>query len=558
MIQKLHVKNFAIIDDITLEFNNGMTVLTGQTGAGKSLIIDSISLLLGKRSDTDMIRYGEDKAIIEGYFDPNKEINSFLSNNSISLSDTLYIYRDITKNKSNVKINGQAVSIQTLKALGNILGDVHVQNDTFRLFTKENYISLIDPIDNDEFTKVYNSYQLNYHKYLESYKKYESILKNANTEKDKLEFYEFAYKEISENNFYENEDEILLEKSSMLKNFDKIFQSLKSAITSLENEYFSLDNIYDSASSLKLISKYAKEYDELYNTINDSYYNLNDALSELKKIINTMDYSEEELNNINARIVLIDNLKLKYHLDLNGLINYQNELKLKLEMANNYDEVLKNSQDALNSDFNNLVLSAKELTNFRKNRSKIISKSIEDLCKDLELPHTKFSIEFNNIKPTNPFNKEQFKENGIDDVEFMISTNLGEPVKPLSKVASGGEMSRIMLAFKAYFANETKMSFIVFDEIDTGVSGSVAQEIAKKMKQISTSCQVLAITHLPQVAASADNQMLIYKEEADGRTFAHVKNMTFDERVMQIAKMISGQKISSYAISQAEDLLNYK
>ncbi len=213
MILKLHVKNFAIIDDITLEFNNGMTVLTGQTGAGKSLIIDSISLLLGKRSDTDMIRYGEEKAIIEGYFDLNKEIKAFLANNDIEDNEVLHIYRDISKNKSTVKINGQNVSIQLLKSLGNILGDVHVQNDTFRLFTKENYISLIDPIDNDDYTKIYNNYQLNYYKYLDSYKKYDSILKTSKTAQGKLEYYEFAYKEISENDFHENEDNELIEKA---------------------------------------------------------------------------------------------------------------------------------------------------------------------------------------------------------------------------------------------------------------------------------------------------------------------------------------------------------
>ncbi len=556
MIKKLHVKNFAIIEDITLEFNKGLTVLTGQTGAGKSLIIDSISLLLGKRSDTDMIRYGEDKAIIEGYFDSTSEIETFLSVNDLPLEKELYIYRDITKNKSNVKINGQNVSIQILKSLGNILGDVHIQNDTFRLFTKEKYVSLIDPIDNDEFEKIFNKYQMDFHKYQDAYNKYITILNNSKTEQDKLEYYSFAYNEISEHNFHENEDKELIEKAAKLKNFDKIFQAIKSAINSLENEYFSLDNIYDSASEIKQIAKFDKEYEDIYNRINDSYYNLNDSLSDLKKNINSMDYSEDELNEINSRIVLIDNLKLKYHLDLNGLIKYQNELKLKLDMANNYDEVLKESYDELNSKFKALIKSANDLTLYRMNRSNLISKSIEALCQDLELPHTRFKIEFAKNIPSDPLNKDIFKDDGIDDVEFMISTNLGEPLKPLSKVASGGEMSRIMLAFKAFFVSESKLSFIVFDEIDTGVSGSVALEIAKKMKQISSSCQVLAITHLPQVAASADNQLLIYKEELDGRTFANVKLMSKEERILQIARMISGQKISTYAISQAEDLLN--
>lgn len=555
MLKKLHVKNFAIIDDISLDFESGFTVLTGQTGAGKSLIIDSIGLLIGDRADSGQIRYGETKALIEGTFDGNELINNYLSNIGISINEDVFIQREISKTKSSAKINGINVNIQLLKGLGILLADIHTQNDTLRLFNKENYLNLIDPDNDEKFNNLFSDYALKYNNYLTILQEYNDILKSRDRDKSQLEYYEFIYKEISSLDLHENEDKELEEKISKLKNFDKIYESLKEAINLLDNEYFNLDNIYNALENVNNIKEYDKHYEETSLKLNDAYYNLDDALNDLKSYIKHLDYNQDELNEAQERLQIINNLMLKYHKNLSELINYTNDLKLKIDLVTNYDGVLKEKYSNLTKEYDSLVLASKRLSEYRQRRASIISQNIEQMLKELEIQHAKFEIEFMKKDFNDPLTSSNFTSQGIDEIDFLISTNLGEPLQILSKVASGGEMSRIMLAFKAYFAHESKLSLMIFDEIDTGVSGSVAFEIANKIKQISNECQVLAITHLPQVAAAADHQLYIYKEEIDGRTLTRVNKMTKNERVLQIAKMISGEKVTPYALEQAKDLL---
>lgn len=555
MLKQLHVKNFAIIDDISLNLEKGFTVLTGQTGAGKSLIIDSIGLLIGDRADSSQIRYGESKALIEGLFDSNDAINEYLTNHGFKDADTVLIQREITKTKSSAKINGTSVNMQILKGLGALLADIHTQNDTIRLINKDNYLNLIDPENDEIFNNLLGDYLLKYNNYLSLLDEYKMILKSKEQENSQLEYYEFIYKEISSLNLEPNEDTELEEKIAKLKNFDKIFEALKDSINCLDNEYFSLDNIYKALENINGIKEFDKNYDETASKISEGYYNLEDALSDLKNYIKGLDYDQDELNNAQERLQHIDNLKLKYHHDLAGLIKYAADLKLKIDLVTNYDGLLKEKYDNLKKSYELLIESGKKLSSYRKERAKQISQSIELMLKELEINHAKFEISFDAKSFSDPLSSDGFTSSGIDDIDFLISTNLGEPLQSLAKVASGGEMSRIMLAFKAYFAHESKFSLMIFDEIDTGVSGSVAFEIANKIKQISKECQVIAITHLPQVAAAADNQLYIYKEELDGRTLTRVNKMNKDERILQIAKMISGEKVSPYALEQAKDLL---
>lgn len=555
MLKRLHVNNFAIIDDITLDFEKGFSVLTGQTGAGKSLIIDSIGLLIGDRAESSQIRYGETKALIEGYFDSNEKINDFLSTLGLPIKEDLLIQREITKTKSLAKINGVSVNLQMLKTLGTNIADIHTQHDTLRLINKDNYLNLIDPDNDNIFDNIFNDYVLKYNKYLSVLKEYDTILKSSSQEKNQLEYYEFIYNEIDSLDLKKDEDIQLEETISKLKNFDKIFESLKQAISLLDNEYFSIDNIYDAFKSIETIDKYDENYKKTASKLEEGYYNIEDSLRDLKDYIKNLDYDQELLNNAQERLQTIDNLKLKYHKDLSGLISYKDELKLKIDLVTNYDGVLKEKLEQVTNSYNDLVTCSKKLTAYRVDRTKTISKNIELMLKDLEINHARFEVKFEEIQYLDPLNKEVFTPNGADIIDFLISTNLGEPLMPLSKVASGGEMSRIMLAFKAYFAHETNLSLMIFDEIDTGVSGSVAFEIANKIKQISKGCQVLAITHLPQVASCADNQLYIYKEEQNGRTYTRINKMSEEERIVQIAKMISGEKVSPYALEQAKDLL---
>lgn len=556
MLKRLRVQNFAIIEDVTIDFKEGMTVLTGQTGAGKSLIIDSISLLLGDRSDTDMIRYGCQKATIEGEFTYNNHnIDTFLENNNLPILNTLLLTREISKSKSVAKINGNTVPLLLLKNLAPLIGDIHVQHDTYRLFNKDTYLSFIDPKNDPKFDKIYNDYQITLQGYLNSYKEYEKILLSSKESANKLDYLEFTYKEINSLNLTKDEDIKLEEMISKLSNFDKINNALREGINNLSNEYFSLDNIYIAYDAMKRIKDYDPLYDETARTIEESYYNLLDCLSNMKSYLSGLDFDEIELDEMNSRLNSIENLKHKYKKSLNELIEYQEEIKLELELINNYDEVLLEYERKLSNKYDILVKAATSLSEFRKKRSSFISQELVSLCKELELPHSRFEIKFDDVEYTDFKNKSIFNENGVDSCEFLISTNLGEPLKPLSKTASGGELSRIMLAFKTFFSKESKISLLVFDEIDSGVSGFVASEIAKKMKEISKNTQVLAITHLPQVAANADNQVYIYKEEKDGRTYTYIEELSFEDRIVHIAKMLSGEKVSRYALDAAKDLL---
>ena len=557
MLIKLEVKNFAIIEDISINFKNGMTVLTGQTGAGKSLLIDSISLLLGSRADTDMIRFGAKEAYVKAIFDYNNlHMDELLDNFGIKKEKDITIERTISKTKSLIKINNCNVNLQQLNQITLNLADLHSQTDTFRLFNKDNYISFIDLANDQKLNDLINDYVSEHVNYLSQYKLLSEILKKSKESQDNLEYLEHAYKEISAYNLYEGLDLEIEEKINKMKNFDKIFSNLKEAYDKLENEYFNLDNIYDAYSNLNNVKDYDKSYEETSQKLETSYDLANEALETIKASLSNLDFNPEELDNLNSLSNEIENLELKYHRSFNELISYQNELKLEIDLSKNYDEVIKKEESKLKKLFDSTVKKALMIREYRQKEALKIQKEIIKECEDLELNHTQFEIKFNELDLSDYHNKDIFLENGVDTIDFLISLNLGEPLLPLIKVASGGEMSRIMLAFKTYFAKRSKLSLMVFDEIDTGVSGSVASEIANKMYEITKYSQVLCISHLAQVASKADNQLFVYKEEIDGRTITKIKELTLEERIIEIAKMISGDKISEFAYNAAKEMLN--
>ncbi|MGM9972142.1 MAG: DNA repair protein RecN [Anaeroplasmataceae bacterium] len=557
MLKCISVKNFAIIEDLTVDFLSGMTVLTGQTGAGKSLIIDSISLLIGARADALMIRYGCDKAYIEGTFIyDNPKINPILTNHNIPILDDITIYREISINGKNViKINNVSVTLVILNEVARYLADIHVQHDTFRLINPDTYLSFIDNPEDSLFNDLLNKYTISLDKYTKELKNYKDILNKRDSSIERIDFITYQYKELKALELYEGIDKELEEGISKLSNYDKIFKSLNEAYENLENEYFSLDNIYNASKSLDKIKEYDKEYLENSDKLNDAYYMLDDVKSSIYKAINNLDFDASELDLMQERLNEIEKIKNKYKMSVSELIDYLNKIELELDLANNYDEVLNTSYKKVESSFNDLKLISSKLTNYRKKESKLISEAIIKECKDLDLYDTMFEITFNDPVLDNPLDSTKFMDNGVDEVSFMISLNKGEPLKPLNKVASGGELSRIMLAFKSYFIQKSKLSLMVFDEIDSGVSGDAALKIAKKIKNISKVTQVLCITHLPSVAAIADNHLWIYKEEKEGRTVTNLKKLDYEERVSHIATMIGGSILSKYSLEAARDML---
>lgn len=558
MLKKLSVKNFAIIEDLTVSFKDKMTVLTGQTGAGKSLIIDSISLLMGSRADSDMIRYGCEKAFILGEFITNNpKLNNLLEDNNINVLDTLTIYREISINGRNtIKVNGVNVSLLLLSKISFYIADIHVQHDTFRLINPDTYLSFIDDLDDDVLNEYINKYTISFLNYQNDLKKYKDLLNKRDSSKERLDYILFQKKEIEELELTTDIDIRLEEEIEKLSNFDKIYKSLNESYELLDNDYFSVDNIYNAYKTLDKISSFDKEYKENTEKLSDMYYMLTDIKSSIYKSINNLDFDEELLNQLNERLNSIEKIKSKYKMTVNELIDYLDKISLEIDLANNYDEVVKNYLNNLEKSYIKLKDISIKITDYRKKEAKKIEKAIINECHDLELNDIDFKIVFKDISYDNCLNSNIFKEYGVDEVDFMITLNKGEPLKPLHKVASGGELSRIMLAFKSYFSLKSKLSLMIFDEIDSGVSGDAALKIALKMKKISTYVQVLCITHLPRVASIADNHIWIYKEEKDNRTITNIKELDFEERKYHIAQMIGGNRISKYSLDAASALLN--
>ncbi|MDE7162265.1 MAG: DNA repair protein RecN [Anaeroplasmataceae bacterium] len=560
MLESLSVRNFAIIEDIHIEFKKGMTVLTGETGAGKSLIIDTISLLLGARADNDMIRYGEKKATIIGVFsDITPSLNELLKRFGIPAEDQLTIQREIQDNgKNTIKLNSVSISLTMLKQISVFLADIHVQNDTFRLFNPESYLSMICPTQDSAYDKLVSAYTIAYSKYLDAYHKYQHIIQGQRESQERLEYMLYEQEELTNLKLEPNLDERLSSEISKLENYDKIYSNLNEAYQNLENSYFSIDSIYEAANHLKKIADLDESYQDSYEKSLDCYYILDEIKGKISSQVNELDFDEEELNSKIEQLNSIEKAKTKYKKSVNELIEYLEHITLEIDMVNHYDEVLEEAKKNVILTHQVVKQSAIQLSNYRKKLAGEIEKGILKECADLDLEDTQFKIQFSNGNLEDPMNTSIFLETGIDTIDFMISFNPGEPLKSLSKVASGGEMSRIMLAFKSFFAKSSTLSLMVFDEIDTGVSGATAKKIALKMKSIAQYAQVLCITHLPQVASIGDSHIHIYKEITNQRTTTHYKYLSLEERIEEVAMMLSGDKMSLYALEHAKAMLNEK
>ena len=558
MLQMVRVKNFAIIEDIEVNFNKNMTVLTGQTGAGKSLIIDAISLILGARADLDMIRYGETESTITAVFNElSSDAIECINNLGYNFNSEITITRVISNTGKNViKVNNQNVTLNQLKQIGLYLGDIHVQHDTYRLINKDNYLSFLDDFKDKTFLNHYNNYQVKRIKYLDALKKYNDCLKKSKDLSNKLEFLQFQKEELEALSLEEDIDLKLEAEIEKLSNFDKIFTNLNEAYQNISDDVFNLDSLYEAAMNLGKIKEFDPEYTSNHEALLDAYYQIEEIKSYLYKAKDALDFDPDYLDDLNSRLYEINKVKEKYKMSVNELIKYLADITLELSLITNFDEAIKELKNDIIIKHQDLVKISNTLRSYREKNARRCEKAIVKECVDLDLAHTKFEIVFNEVDLTDPFNSSIFLENGIDVVDFYISFNIGEPVKPLNKVASGGELSRIMLAFKAIYLEKNPLSFMVFDEIDSGVSGVTARKIAMKMHEISKRTQVLAITHLAQVAAIADTQLYIAKEEESKRTKTVVKQLSYDERITEIAIMLSGMELSSGILQTAKALLD--
>lgn len=556
MLQKLIIKNYAIIKDIEIEFQDNLNVLTGQTGAGKSLIIDTINLLMGARASLDMIRNGEREAKITAYFtNKNPKLSEYLENLNINNSDILKLERIISiNNKSRQSINDVNISLVNLKEISSYLVDLYMQHDLFKFFNKESYFDFIDDDSLDKLTNLKNDYLLKLLDYKALVKEYNELLNYKKDSESKLEFLQYEYEELANLNLKENEDEEIKQELVKLKNYDHIHESLTKAYEYLNNN--TLDNLYEVKNSLESISNLDINYQKYSEILNNSYYELDDLKSSIYKELEGSSFDKDEYDRLEERDFLLTKIKNKYHKTINELIKRCNDLEYEIEKITNYDSLLKNSLIKLNKAKEELYNVGLKIHQYRLDKAAVLTNYVKKEAINLELDYLDLKVEFKEIKELSLMTEKDFYDNGLDEIEFMISFNKGESLKPLIRVASGGEMSRLMLIFKALKINNKILSLVVFDEIDTGLSGEAALKLALKIKEIAKNTQVLSISHLPQLAALANHQYLISKETLNEETISHINLLKEEERIKVIAEMISGKNISAYAINYAKELLN--
>ncbi|UAC47195.1 DNA repair protein RecN [Bacillus aquiflavi] len=553
MLSVLSIKNFAIIDSLSISFENGLTVLTGETGAGKSIIIDAIHLLVGGRGSHEFVRHGEQKAEIEGLFqldDVKHPCYDKAEELGIKIEDgMLVLRRDISKNgKSVCRINGKLVTIAILREIGQTLVDIHGQHEHQQLMDETMHLSLLDQFGGEEIALALVEYKHIYRKYEQLNQKIKNITENEQQMAHRLDLLQFQLNEIQTAQLKQDEDGQLFEERNELVNFERVFEALKSCYSALQGEQKGLDWIGLAMSFLENGVELNPKYKELFESVTTSFYLLEDAATTVRNELDCLEYNPERLNEIENRIIEINQLKRKYGQTIDAILEYAAMIEEEIETLENREVHVSQLENKLTSLRKDLELEGKQLTDLRHQYGKKLTELIHRELKELYMEKTVFSVHFNE-------NFNRFTESGADEVQFYLSTNPGEPLKPLSKIASGGELSRIMLALKSIFSKNQGITSIIFDEVDTGVSGRVAQAIAEKIYKVSTHSQVFCISHLPQVAAMADTHLYISKKIKNDRTYTTVTPLENSEKVKEIGRMISGVEITDLTTEHAKELL---
>ncbi|SEF24132.1 DNA replication and repair protein RecN [Streptococcus gallolyticus] len=550
MLLEISIKNFAIIEEISLTFENGMTVLTGETGAGKSIIIDAMNLMLGARASLDVIRHGANKAEIEGLFSvgENPALTQILEENGIDVTEELIIRRDILQNGRSIgRINGQMVNLTTLRAVGQYLVDIHGQHDQEELMKPNMHIRMLDEFGNEQFADVKKHYQELFESYRQLRKRVMTKQKNEQEHKARIEMLEFQIAEIEAASLKAGEDQALNQKRDKLLNHKNIADTLTNAYVMLDDEEFSsLSNIRSAMNDLMTLEEFDADYKEMSANVSEAYYILEEVTKHLGDIIDDLDFDAGSLQQIEARLEVIYSITRKYGGSVDDVLEYYDNITKEYNLLTGNDESSDDMEKALKRLEKELIVAAEELSQERHALAKNLEAEIKQELADLYMEKADFQVQFT---------KGKFNRDGNEAVEFYISTNPGEGFKPLVKVASGGEISRLMLAIKSAFSRKEDKTSIVFDEVDTGVSGRVAQAIAQKIYKIGSNGQVLAISHLPQVIAIADYQFFIEKRSDENTTVSTVRLLTEEERVEEIAKMLAGSDITEMAREQARELL---
>ena len=543
MIESLYIENFAIIDQVQIDFQSGMTVLTGETGAGKSIIIDAIGQLIGQRSQPSFVKNGADYAFIEGVFSSNKEIDKILLDNNFPIDEHLVISKKINHDgKSAIKINYRNSSQLLLKKIMSQIVDIHSQFETHQLFNESYHLKLLDNFIGNELTDLKKEYLTLYQTYKNLNQKYLSLTKEELTD-EQLDFYLAQLEEIEELDLENFDEEEFLKERNNLLNYEKNSQHIKNYKALMDSSKGIMDLFKQSLNELSYleIDDIKHNYDQLY----DLYYTVDGINQDIYDQFSQSYFSEEHYNEVQETFFKLNKLKRKYGQTIDAIIDFKNSLIEKIELFKNRDQMIENINLKLKETENQLIYYAKKISILRKNKALELEKEVKYILNQMYLQQVQFKFDFQ----INDFN-----DNGIDNVKIVVSTNSGQPLQPLQKIASGGELSRIMLAIKAVSQNSKDGGTIIFDEADTGVSGKVAESIGHVMKKISKKQQVICITHLAQVACFANNHLFIEKEQMDNTSKVHVRLLNEKESVYELAKMISGKEITQQSIDHAKKL----
>ncbi|HBH3654246.1 TPA: DNA repair protein RecN [Clostridioides difficile] len=553
MILELYMKNCALVEELRLNIDKNLNILTGETGSGKSIIIDALGLCLGDKYDRSFLRKGTDKGLVEAvFFSDNIYLKKILEENDISMEDdnllviTRLIYSD---GKSTARVNGRTVKVSLLKEIASTLIDIHGQHQNQALFNKDTHLKFLDLFGESELEGFKIAYKNVYHKYSEVKKALNYLTENKDEMQiqREIDLLRFQINEIEAANLNKNEYEDLLKQREVYRNSEKIYNNLNSSYSKLHNgEYNVIDLIGLASKELNDISKYDSVLSEYSDTVERIMYELQDISGEIRNYKDNIDFEPYELEQIELRIDEINNLRRKYGDSIDDIFEYYGKIKDRLDEILNRDERVEQLKSKLMNIEEDLKIKASKLTKARIEVATTLEKILLDELKSLNMKNVMFKVNFE---------KGPFTLDGVDDIEFMISFNLGEDIKPIYKVASGGEMSRFMLAFKTILADIDDIDTLVFDEIDTGISGIAAQIVGEKLSDIAKKKQIICITHLPQIAANADTHYCIEKDTSNNRTFTNVSKLNESQRKHEIARLIAGNNITEKTIEHASEII---
>lgn len=552
MLKEISIRNFAIIDDLKIEFDRGLNLITGETGSGKSIIIEALGILLGARSNKNLIRHGMDIAYLEALFFIDDQTKDYVD--ALGYADTdniLILSREISrKNPSVSRINGRPITLSLLNKISSKLVDIYGQYEHHYLLNISNHIKLIDSFGNDNHKELMNRINSDYEGYKEEKNNLIKIDIDPKDRQRQIDLLKFQIDEIEELDLSQVDEENLMKEYKKLDNAKNIIASLSEAMDLLNESDSREGSILDMLRAISISLDEFKDFDELlenfYNRIESSIFEIQDIWNEIRIYNESLYMDEEELSILRGQIDHINKLKRKYGNSIADIVKYREEIESEYKSLLNFDHEIRLIKSKINKLENKLQEDSKKLSVSRKNISnELVNKVTEELVQ-LNMKEVKFKVNFKN---------KELSSNGIDYIEFLISTNQGEDLKPLSEIVSGGEMSRIMLAFKSITATKGLIPTLIFDEIDTGISGRTAQIVGEKINRLSFSHQVILISHLPQIAALADHHFLISKNTLDKKTITKVEKLSDEDRVIELARLLGGLNITDTTMNNAREMI---